>query len=151
MNVYDVYVWTAACVMMTLLLVHCILSLSSEVCTCRLKQQNRDDSANRWAEISPSHHFSDHHDVGSSLLVDGQDIHESHVPEDDIETIDNSPGDKNISPCQPQPEANKEGGDGQKVTYIEIVTEPHLYLLAYFACFRHKHLQNKRCKKDDDS
>lgn len=102
-----------------------------------------------WTDIAPSHHFSDHHDVWSSLLVDRQDIHESHVPEDDIETIDHSPGDEDFSSGQPKPEANKEGCNGQKVTDIEIVTEPHFYLLAYFSSFRHKHLKNKRCKKDN--
>lgn len=91
-----------------------------------------------------THHFSDHHDVRSSLLVHSQDIHESHVPEDDIQTIHRPPGDKGFSSSQPQAEANKEGHDGQKVGQIEIVTEPHLYLLAYFACFRHKHLEKKQ-------
>lgn len=93
--------------------------------------------------MSHTHHFSDHHDIRSSLLVDGQDIQESHVPEYNIETIHSPPRDKGFSSTQPQPKANEEGHNGQKVRYIEIVAEPHLYLLAYFACFRHKHLEKK--------
>lgn len=99
---------------------------------------------------SHSHHFSDHHDVWSSLLVDSQDIKESHVPENDIETIHSPPKHNGIFPTQPQPKANKEGCNGQKVGYIKIVTEPHLYLLAYFACFRHKHLKKKRWRREED-
>lgn len=110
-------------------------------------EQRSDQPVNGCTRISPSHHFSDHHDVWSSLLVDGQDIHESHVPEDDIETIHDSPGDKGFSSGQPKPEADEEGCNGQKVTNVGIVTEPHLDLLAYFSSFRHKHLQNKRCRK----
>lgn len=90
-----------------------------------------------------THHLSDHHDVRSGLLVDSQDIQEPHVPEDDIETIHRPPGDEGNTSTQPQAKANKEGHNGQKVRHIEIVTEPHLYLLAYFACFRHEHLDKK--------
>lgn len=67
------------------------------------------------AVMSHSHHFSDHHDVWSSLLVDSQDIQESHVPEYDIETIHRPPGDKGFSSTQSQAKANKEGHNGQKV------------------------------------
>lgn len=90
-----------------------------------------------------THHFGNHHDVRSSLLVDSQDVEESHVPEDDIETINCPARDEGIPSTQPQAKADKEGHNGQKVRHIEIVTEPHLYLLTYFACFRHKHLGKK--------
>lgn len=94
--------------------------------------------------LTRTHHFSDHHDVRSSLLVNSQNIQESHVPEDDIETIHRPPGDEGFTSGQPQAKADKEGHNGQKVGHIKIVTKPHLYLLAYFACFRHKHLEKKR-------
>lgn len=94
--------------------------------------------------LTGTHHFRDHHDVRSSLLVDSQDIQESNVPEDNIETIHRPPRDEGFSSTQPQAKADKEGHNGQKVGHIEIVTEPHLYLLAYFACFRHEHLEKKR-------
>lgn len=97
--------------------------------------------------MSDAHHFCDHHDVGSSLLVDSQDIQESHIPEDDIEAIHCPPGHKGLASTQPQAKANKEGHNGQKVGDIEIIIEPHLYLLAYFACLRHKHLEKEDAGK----
>lgn len=91
---------------------------------------------------SSTHHFSNHHDVWTSLLVNSQEVQESHIPEDDIKTINCPPRDKGFTSTQPQTEANKEGDNGQKVGQIKIVAEPHLNFLAYFACFRHKHLKN---------
>ena len=80
-------------------------------------------------------------------MVDSQDIQESHIPEDDIETVNCPARDEGITSAQPQAKADKEDHNGQKIGHIEIVTEPHLYLLAYFAGFRHEHLEKKEVVK----
>lgn len=78
------------------------------------------------------------------MLVYSQCVQETNVPEDDVETVNCPPRDREGTLTQPQAEANKEHHDGQKVTHVEIVAEPHLYFLAYFTCFRHKHLRKER-------
>ncbi len=106
-----------------------------------------------WGSDTPlfSHHLPDHHDVRPGLLIDSQDIQQTHIPEDNVQTVNDPARDKHVPRAEAQAEAHEEHQDRQKIRNVEVVAEPDFNLLTDFASFRHEHLERKHKGTDDDT
>lgn len=102
-----------------------------------------EDTSGSNTALTLAHHLPDHHDVGSSLLIDRQDIQQPHVPEDDVQTVHDPARDEHAPRAEAQAEAHEEHQDGQEIRNVEVVAEPDFNLLTDFASFRHEHLERK--------
>ena len=61
----------------------------------------------------PTHHFADHHDVRTQVLVDAEDVQDSNVPEDDVDAIEDSARALVLRKhAQAEPDEEEDDGDG---------------------------------------
>lgn len=76
-----------------------------------------------------TYHFADHHDVGSQVFVDPENIEDSDIPEDDVNAVDDTSIAHRGLILQPQQETQQEDRDGYEVCDVPVVLQPHTDLL----------------------
>lgn len=76
-----------------------------------------------------TYHFANHHDVGSQVFVDPENIEDSDVPENDVNTVDDASIAHRGLILQPQQETQQEDRDGHEVGDIPVVFQPNTDLL----------------------
>lgn len=86
------------------------------------------------------YHFADHHDIGSEVLVDSEDVEDSDVPEDDVNAVDDTSIAHGGLVLQTQQQPQQEDGDGHQVCDVPVVLQPHVDLLLQLPWLRHQDL-----------
>lgn len=76
-----------------------------------------------------TYHFANHHDIGSQVLVDPENIKDSDVPENDVNTVDDASVTHRGLILQPQQETQQKDRDGHEVCDVPVVLQPHADLL----------------------
>ena len=81
-----------------------------------------------WA-IS-TNHLSDHHHVGSQVLVDTKDVQDTDVPEDDVHAVDHTAIAHVRLLLEAKDGSDHEHGNGHKVCDVPVLLQPNFYFLA---------------------
>lgn len=91
-----------------------------------------------------SYHLSNHHDIGSQVLVDSEDVEDPNVPEDDVHAVDDASVAHRGLVLQPQQQTQQEDGDGHQVCDVPVILQPHVDLLLQLPRLRHQDLTTEQ-------
>lgn len=93
----------------------------------------------KYASVLP-HHLANHHDVRAQVFVHSEDVKQSYVPINDIDTVDDPPVAHQRRVLQAEHHPDGEDENGHEVSDVPVLLQPHFHLLQELAWLGHENL-----------